>query len=267
MRKYMTTRLDEDTYCIEQKLLSFRCLCYLLLGKERALLIDTAFVDEGLAKTVEGLCPLPLDVALTHAHLDHIGNAHRFPRVYMCEKDRPVFELHSDKSYVEGFFSMVPLPARLLLRNALEPILETHPETKTIPCGDGHVFDLGGRKVEVVETPGHSLGSVCLLERGRKRLYSGDTVCDIGILLHLDGCLGPDVYLSSIKKLKALEGVREICTGHRQSRIDTGYIGDYEKCAEGIVDGALKAKEKGGALAARLGRVSITYKKDGGYGQ
>jgi hypothetical protein len=70
--------------------------------------------------------------------------------------------------------------------------------------------------------------------------------------------------LSSIKKLKALKsGIDECCTGHRQSRIDTSYIDEYEKCASGIIDGTLKGKPTGDALMAKYGRIAITYKKDG----
>ena len=189
--KYLITKLDDDTYCIEQKFFTFRCLCYLLLGKERALLVDTAFGDDAFVYTVRRLCPLPLEVAITHAHLDHIGNAYRFDRVFMSEKDRGVFALHTDRTYLKNMLSTLPVMVRLLLGKKLTPILTTHPELKTIPYTENHVFDLGGRTIEVIETPGHSVGSICLLEQDRQRLYSGATVCDMGILLHLEGCLQP----------------------------------------------------------------------------
>ncbi|GHU98028.1 MBL fold metallo-hydrolase [Spirochaetia bacterium] len=275
--QYRITKLDDDTYCIEQKFLTYRCLCYLLVGRERALLIDTAFADDAFTGAVKRLCPLPLDVAITHAHLDHIGNAHHFDRVFMSAKDRGVFALHSDRAYLEGLLSTIPKAARFLLRKKLGAILDTHPELKTIPYAENHRFDLGGRTIEVIETPGHSAGSICLLERDRRRLYSGDTVCDIGILLHIEGCLSPKVFLESIRRLKALDvELAELCTGHRQSRLDPAYIEAYERCAEGIVNGTLVgtktgkpplehliadlATSKSLATGRSLGRVRIEYK-------
>jgi len=41
---------------------------------------------------------------------------------------------------------------------------------------EGMVLDLGEWKLEVLETPGHSLGSICLYEKTEKVLFSGDTV-------------------------------------------------------------------------------------------
>jgi glyoxylase-like metal-dependent hydrolase (beta-lactamase superfamily II) len=265
MMKYAVHKLDEDTYCVEQKFLDFKCLCYLLLGSERALVIDTGIADEGFHPLLTRLCPLPLDAALTHAHLDHIGNAHRFGRVFMSREDRGVFALHSDRAYLEGQLRAVPAALRLLLGKTLKPILATHPELETLPYDQGQRFDLGGRTLEVIETPGHSPGSVCFLERERRRLYSGDTVCDRGILLHLDGSLPPEVFLASLRRLEALDvPPEELCTGHRRMRLESGYIREYERCAEGILAGKVAGKKSGKApaeyLTARLGRVSITYK-------
>jgi glyoxylase-like metal-dependent hydrolase (beta-lactamase superfamily II) len=263
MRKYIVTKLDPDTFAIEQKFSSFRCLCYLLLGKSRALLVDTAISDEGLEKTVRGLCSLPLDVAITHAHMDHIGNAHCFESVRMSEKDREVFKLHTNRAYLESLLDMTPMPARLVARFIARPILNVHPEASTTPFEEGTVFDLGGRSVEVIETPGHSTGSVCFLERGRGRLYSGDTVCDMGILLHLDGCESVTTFLDSIRKLKKLSGdFSEMCTGHRQIRIDLRYLDEYEECAAGIISGKIAGKPQGKSRIGTYGRVSITYLND-----
>ncbi|MDR1638254.1 MAG: MBL fold metallo-hydrolase [Clostridiales bacterium] len=260
MRKYIVTKLDSDTFCIEQKFSSFRCLCYLLLGKDRALLVDTAIYDDGFEKAIKDLCSLPLDVAITHAHMDHIGNAHCFKDVHMSERDREVFRLHTDRAYLESMLDMTPMPARLIAKFIARPIFNTHPEVKTIGFQDGTVFDLGGRTVEVIETPGHSTGSVCFLEKGRSRLYSGDMVCDMGILLHLEGCESVTTFLESIRKLQALKGsFSEICTGHRQSRIDVGYLDEYEECAAGIISGKIAGKPQGKAKVGTHGRVSITY--------
>ena len=73
---YHVRQLDEGTYAIEEKTPINQGLCYLLCGTRQALLIDTGLGYPGLKKTVEGLTKLPVVVANTHAHVDHIGGIH-----------------------------------------------------------------------------------------------------------------------------------------------------------------------------------------------
>lgn len=47
---------------------------------------------------------------------------------------------------------------------------------------DGDVFDLGGYTIEVIATPGHSLGCVCFLDKERRWLFAGDSCCKAHML-------------------------------------------------------------------------------------
>ena len=96
----------------------------------------------------------PVTVILTHGHFDHTGAAGEFSECYIKEEEQ--YLVH-----------------------------DTAPENIS-HLKEGDVPDLGGRSLEVIETPGHTKGSVCFLERENKRLYSGDTVCNREILVYLD---------------------------------------------------------------------------------
>ena len=72
-----------------------------------------------------------------------------------------------------------------LSKKELERLVHGPDGTTFRPMEPGTVFDLGGRRIEVLATPGHTPGSVCFLERERRALYTGDTVCARGILLSL----------------------------------------------------------------------------------
>ena len=72
---------EADTAVISEPLHWEQPHCYLLLGTQRALLIDTGLGVGGLAAQVEALTDLPVLAAITHAHWDHIGGLGGFAPV------------------------------------------------------------------------------------------------------------------------------------------------------------------------------------------
>ena len=66
---------------------------------------------------------------------------------------------------------------------------------------DGDVIDLGAFKLEVVLIPAHTTGSIALLERERRLLFTGDTAHRGTIWLHLDGSAAPDVTFATYERL------------------------------------------------------------------
>ena len=129
--------------------------CYLLCGRDKAAVIDTVNGQEDLLAIVRTLTDLPLVVINTHGHGDHIFGNGFFEEAYMHPADNAIAELHF------GFLKM------RMGDKALMPC-----PFKPLQVGD--VFDLGGVTLETVDLKGHTPGSIGLIDKEDRILFSGD---------------------------------------------------------------------------------------------
>lgn len=74
---FTVEKVDEDTYVISEYKHWEETHCYLLIGKEKALLIDSGLGVENIKKVVDKITSLPIKLVTTHVHWDHIGG-HRY---------------------------------------------------------------------------------------------------------------------------------------------------------------------------------------------
>jgi hydroxyacylglutathione hydrolase len=177
---------------------------YLIRASYLNVLIDSG-LDQNflfLQKQLLGLGLKVRDIDLvinTHEHLDHIGSnryfqessliaAHRFAATKITLED------HYVTLYRSGDRNEVPLRIHLWLENR-------------------SFFDLGSHTLEVIHTPGHTSGSICIYEFKTKVLFSGDTVFAGGILSYIaeSGSVGD--YVNSIMRLEARK-ISEIYPSH-----------------------------------------------------
>ena len=129
---------------------------YLLEGDEAALLIDCGTGIGNAAETVRELTDKPLTVAITHGHFDHDGAAALFPE----------FLLHPRGAEARAWYAKSRGPVRNpeATEEELLALVQKNGPVRRIPMEGGTVFELGGRTIEVIHTPGHSLCYVCLLD-------------------------------------------------------------------------------------------------------
>ena len=213
---FTVERVDADTYAVSEYRHWEEPHCYLLLGRERAALIDTGLGVGDIRAVVERLTDLPVTVLTTHVHWDHTGGHGLFEDLAVHEAER---------DWLDGHF---PLPLAVVKGNlTAQPCdfpadfsLDDYKVFQGPPCRvlrDGDVLDLGGRVLTVLHTPGHSPGHCCFYEPERGYLYAGD-------LLYL-GCLDafypttdPVLFWRSVERVEALE-VRRILPGHHRLEV------------------------------------------------
>jgi glyoxylase-like metal-dependent hydrolase (beta-lactamase superfamily II) len=151
-------RYDRDTYVIRQSVkTNFEApFLYLLFGKDRALLLDSGAGGTPIRPAVEAViaewlaahhrASIPLVVAHTHGHGDH----HQGDAEFAGRPDTTVVGLAPEE--VAAFFKLTEWPR---YRQA---------------------FDLGGRVLEVIPTPGHQPAHIILYDRNTRLLFTGDTL-------------------------------------------------------------------------------------------
>jgi glyoxylase-like metal-dependent hydrolase (beta-lactamase superfamily II) len=148
---------------------------YLIIGPEKAMLIDTSF---GLGDTKALVDELtggkPLIVVNTHSHFDHAYGNCRFDRVYCHEYTAPLLEQQTEHIWDYLFDENGKNIWLEFDRNDL-PIFRPY-EIVGVP--DGYVFDLGNDYcVELKWVPGHASGHAMYIDKVNRILFAGDGLC------------------------------------------------------------------------------------------
>lgn len=267
---YKVTQIDGQTWIIEEKTIVSQAFIYLLEGKESALLIDTGSGFGDLKALTGSLTGKNLSVVCTHCHFDHISANYQFEDIYLHREEKEAFATYTSHEYLDDLCKRtIPWIMRFLLHGTIKKIFSPQLGGTYHYIDDGYVFDLGGRQIEVIHTPGHSPGSICLLDRGTRRLFTGDTAGNKDCMLDLDFSCPPETYLQSLRRLKKLDGIFDmILPGHHQSPKTSNHLDEFLACAEGIVDGSITLQEakffNRSFLKAEYGSIHISLPHKGG---
>lgn len=217
---------------------------YLLEGDNLAMLIDGGAGIGPLVEDVRKLTDKPIIFVATHGDGDHVGVAGYFEKAYMhpLDKERtamfPMDRMAEFMIRTRGPVRNPETPVEDLL--TLIPAEPMPPLPEFLPVEEGYVFDLGGRTVEVIHTPGHSDGSVCLLDRENRLLITGDACNDRLLVGGEDRDEGLREALKTFEKLwRRSDEFDYICQGHDAlNKADKSFISDYIEAINALLSGA-----------------------------
>lgn len=223
---FSVSKIDDNTFAISEDKHWEETHCYLLCGTKSALLIDTGLGVANIKKVVDSLTLLPVLVATTHIHWDHIGGHKYFENIAVHE---------AEKDWLSIKF---PIPLQAVKHNLvckpcdfpLDFSIDSYQLPKISPqqiLHDGDCLDLGERKITVIHTPGHSPGHCCFYEPERKYLYSGDLIYS-GCLDAFYPTTDPQLFWQSVKKIQHLD-VERVLPAHHQLNIPVNIINRIEK--------------------------------------
>ncbi len=180
---------------------------YLVIGDEKALVIDTMNGFNDLKKAVRDLTDKPIMVVNTHGHPDHIYGNIYFDEAYINPK-----ELEMTKTFVSD-----PEFIEECEKNGL-----SMPPFKEIKGGD--LIDLGGKTIEVYDLPGHTPGGILLLLKEDRILFTGDAI-NHHLWMQVPGALDMKEFLKELDKVMFLENEADlILHGHANDYDDISLI-------------------------------------------
>ncbi len=191
-------------------------ISYLIVGSHRALLFDTGLGIGDIRTVVAALTDRPVVVLNSHTHYDHVGGNHRFERIYGRDLDytraNARGRAHEEVAeFVGKGWIWKPTPPGFRVESYSSPPFEI-----TDFVADGQRLSLGDVELEVLHTPGHAPDALCLLDRERGLLFTGDTLYPATLYAHLPGSSFEE-YEASAGRLAALaETVRLVLPAHNE---------------------------------------------------
>lgn len=142
-------KINEGTWRIEDEGVRF----FLLAGEDKALLIDSGMTVHNAKEIAQELVDLPVELLNTHGDIDHVGSNDEFDSFYM------------NPAEAANYYN-------------------TQKRTGMIdPVTDGDIIDLGDRELEIITIPGHTPGSIAVLDKRHRALISGDAIQDGNIFM------------------------------------------------------------------------------------
>src|SRR5271166_2285490 len=149
-------------------------ISYLILGKEKALLLDTGMGISDIRKVVGELTSLPIIVVNSHTHDDHVGGNWQFDTVYGL--DTEFTRTNAKGSTADAQAEIAPGEICGQLPKGFDAnTYRTKPWKIAKYIHDGDTIDLGSRSIEILSTPGHTPDAICLRDRANGLLFTGDT--------------------------------------------------------------------------------------------
>ena len=200
---YQMKKLDNDTWCIEEDEVRF----FLLMGTDQALMIDCGMQIRNAKEIAEVLTDLPIRLLLTHADRDHTGSIDEFDTFYMHPAEASNFY---NTQHLTGKFT---------------------------PVWDGDILDLGGRPLEIIAMPGHTPGSIAVLDVNNRCLFSGDPVQNGNIFLF---GVQREIhsYLVSMKRLQTMESSFDrVYPSHGSCPVSPDLIDKLAQGMQDVIDG------------------------------
>jgi glyoxylase-like metal-dependent hydrolase (beta-lactamase superfamily II) len=134
---------------------------YLLVGARRALLIDAGSTTQDIRPVLAGLTTLPVTVLPTHLHWDHTTGLKNFSAIALIDLPQTRALERGGQVRLTRYAYLHDDPPSFRVSEWVEP---------------GGEIDLGGRKVQLLSTPGHTTTSASIWDPGAKLLFTGDLI-------------------------------------------------------------------------------------------
>jgi hydroxyacylglutathione hydrolase len=241
---FIVENIDERTFAIGEPLYYQQNFSYLIVGSERAVLFDAGPGYRDIRAVAESLTELPITFVPSHFHYDHTGNQVTFERVAVVDLPRLRSRAKDNQLALTWSEHLGPM------EGIETPTLHI---TEWLPIGSE--IDLGGRKLRVLYTPGHTDDSISLLDTSNGLFFSGDFIYPGPLYAFLPNSSLKEYLEGSENLLRETDTDNPIFGAHRDSppgipTLSTADILDLQRTLISIRDGT----------ATGEGLYPLTYK-------
>ncbi len=215
-------------------------ISYLIIGTDTALLFDTGNGIGNIKAIVDQLTEKPVQVLNSHTHFDHIGGNYQFEKILSVSTD---FSIANSKGLKSEMVTM-EVSAEALCKGLPNGVTQENHQIRpfgiTGQVREGDVIDIGNRKLEILQIPGHTNDSIALLDREAGFLWTGDSFYEGPIWLYF-----PETdlaaYKQSIARLAALAPrLKALFPAHNTPRANPAILVEVQKAFDLVLEGKAK---------------------------
>ncbi|PSW48610.1 hypothetical protein C0W66_12855 [Photobacterium kishitanii] len=190
---FKVSYIADNTYMIEEPKSSQYNISYLIIGNQRALMLDTgsgenrSHCKQRISNIVNQLTDKPVTLLLTHFHFDHNASIDEFDHIAFANIEKIRERAVDDKTYI-----FTPQ----------ELAFGTYPEKAIVNewLDLGKNIDLGNRVVKITQVKGHTDDSVLVVDEGNKIIFTGDTLYNGPLIVIGKHNYAP--YIQTINKMQ-----------------------------------------------------------------
>lgn len=212
---FTVTEIDSKTYAISEYGHWEKVHSFLLIGGEKAALIDTGLGIDNIKRITDQLTSLPITILTTHVHWDHIGSHGEFETIYVHKEEEDWLINGIKKLSIEEIRKDVSRDITLPTPDTFNP--ETYKPFQGMPTGllnEGDEIEIGNRTLTIYHTPGHSPGHITIYDNNRGYLFTGDLLYDETPVYAFFPTTSPTDLVDSLEKVSSINNVTKIFGAH-----------------------------------------------------
>jgi len=212
-------------------------ISFLVTGEDMALLFDTGLGIGDMKRVVDQLTDLDIVVLNSHTHYDHIGGNYQFETIWGRNTDYTLGRAAGSTpdavaEFLKKGWVWKQLPDGFVARD-----FRSRPFAISRFVDEGDLIDLGGRKLEVLSTPGHAPDAICLLDRDDRILLTGDSFYLAPLYTHLEGSDFLDYAQTAARLADLTDDIDAALTSHNVPLVEPRYMTALGDAFAAIEDG------------------------------
>ncbi|MCC3859633.1 MBL fold metallo-hydrolase [Pseudemcibacter aquimaris] len=229
-------KLTDNTYAIYEPYQWQEAISYLLIGGEKALLVDTLQGISDLKAVVDQLTSLPVIVINTHTHYDHTSGNHQFETIYGLDNPYTAENAKGHKNSEIGS----SMTMNTIWKNLPDGFNISNYESKPFEIdhfvADGEIIDLGGREIEIAYIPGHSPDSIILVDKQNRMMLTGDSFYPAPIYVYSETSSFEDYFMASQIMFGYQNDVDYLLPGHNETMQPASYLNRLRQATMDILN-------------------------------